>query len=193
MLFTVINPRIVGSFSKAYEGNTAEEAGAQFWEALTTKGKYVLNNIPSFGFTLQEGGSKNLVNLLVKETINGNHSSYTISKIDLNLSETDENNIINASQNAYNKALKIANTNQHTGGKKKHRKYKDDSSSSSSSSDSSDDVDDLFRSIRIKSVAKPIVYWWYAPSMYKIENLFTPTFVPAVAPLYTELWIPVLP
>jgi hypothetical protein len=113
-------------------------------------------------------------------------SSFSIKKLDLKLSEPEAKKLIAASTNAYDTALKIAANNQEGGKRKRHRK--DDSSSSSDSSDS--DIDDLFKSIRIRNISKPIVYWWYTPSVYKVENIFTPTFVPSVAPLYTQLWIP---
>ena len=84
----------------------------------------------------------------------------------------------------------MARQNKQSGGRK-HRSRdgdlrKDDSSPSSTDSDS--DVDDLFKNIRLKQ-HRPIVYWWYFPSVYNVDKIFTPTFVTPIAP-YVQLWIP---
>ena len=188
MMFKLINPVIAGSFSKTYEASNAEDAGKMFWDALATDGKYISGNVPKFIFTMKEEGSNMLHHFVVSETPDGKNASYSIKKLDLKLTASESSKLIAASSNAYDTALKLVANHQEGGKHKKHRKYEDDSSSSSDSSD--DDIDDLFRSVRIKSVAKPIVYWWYTPSIYNVENLFTPTFVPSVTPLYTQLWIP---
>lgn len=187
MKFTLINPVIAGSFSKEYETDSAEDAGKMFWEALTVEGKYITNNVPKFMFTMQEGGSSKLHHFVVSETPNGKNTSYSIKKLDLKLTQSESEQLIAASENANNTAHKLAQDYQEGGRKKRYESHDD---SSDSSSNSSDDIDDLFRSIRIKSVAKPIVYWWYTPTVYKVDTIFTPTFVPSVTPLYTQLWIP---
>lgn len=185
MKLQLVNPVIAGSFKKTYEAQTPEEAGKLFWEALAINGKYIVGNVPKFIFSMKEEGSNSLYHFVVTETLDGKNASYTIKKLNLELSSGDSKKLIEASANAYKTALKIADKHQ-DGGKKK--RIQDDDSSTSDSSDS--DIDDLFRSIRIKSVNKPIVYWWYTPTIYKVEKIFTPTFVPSVTPLYTELWIP---
>lgn len=184
MKLQLINPVIAGSFEKTYEADVVEDAAKMFWDALAISGKYIVGNVPKFMFTMKEEGSGKLHHFVVTESVEGKNASYSIKKIDLNLSSAESKKLIDASSNAYNTALKIVNKHQE-GGK---RKNKYDDSSTSDSSDS--DIDDLFRSIRIKSVSKPIVYWWYTPTIYKVEKIFTPTFVPSVTPLYTELWIP---
>jgi len=73
-----------------------------------------------------------------------------------------------------------------TGGAKRNR-YKDDVDDDSDSSDQ--DLDDLFKYVRLKKAVKPIVYWWYTPSLYKIDTIFTPSFVAPISP-YVQLWIP---
>lgn len=186
MKFTLINPVIAGSFSKTYEAENSEEAGKMFWEALAIDNKYISNNVPKFMFTMKENGSNNLHHFSVSETPNGKNASYSIEKVDLKLSNSEINNLISSSTNAFDNAQKLASNYHQEGGKR--RRDKDDSSSSSDSSD--DDLDEMFRAIRIKSVTKPIVYWWYNPTVYRVQNLFTPTFVPSVAPLYTQLYIP---
>lgn len=198
MKLELVNPVVLGSFPKEFESKNANEAAHMFWKALVVDGKYVVGNIPEFIFTLKQQGSNNLHHFVVNEKLDGKNTTYTIQEKDIKLTKKEENAFITASANAYRNALKLSShesdtnhtnhTNHRQEGGKRKKRYDDSSSSSSDSSDS--DVDDLFKSIRIKSIAKPIVYWWYSPSVYKVENIFTPTFVPSVAPLYTQLWIP---
>ncbi len=189
MMFKLINPMITGTFTNTYEASNAKDAGKMFWEALAIDGKYISGNVPQFIFTMKEEGSNTLHHFVVSETPEGKNTSYSIKNLDLKLTASESSKFIAASSNAFDTAVKIAKNYQEGGKHKKHKKY-DDSSSSSSSDSSDEDVDDLFRSIRIKNITKPIVYWWYTPSVYKVENIFTPTFVPSVTPLYTQLWIP---
>lgn len=197
MIFKLINPVIAGSFSKTYEAETAEEAGKMFWNALAIEGKYISGNVPQFIFTMKEENllsnksnplPESLHHFVVSEMPEGKNASYSIKKLDLKMTASESSKLVDASTNAYSTALKLAADYQSNQNGGKRKKQSDDSSSSSDSSDS--DVDDLFRSIRIKNMGKPIVYWWYTPSVYKVENIFTPTFVPSVTPLYTQLWIP---
>ncbi len=188
MMFELINPVIVGTLSKTYDAENVEEAGKMFWEALTVDGKYISGNVPKFMFTLKESGTDKLHHFVVTETPDGKSASYSIKKVDVKLTNTETSNLIKASRDAYNNAHNLVKEHQEGGKHKKRYEDNDDSSSSSDSSD--DDLDDYLRSLRIKSVSKPIVYWWYAPTVYKVGNLFTPTFVPSVTPLYTQLWIP---
>lgn len=191
MTFTLINPTIAGSFSKNYNTENADEAAKMFWEALAVNGKYISGNVPKFMFTMIENGSNELHHFTVSETLDNKNASYNIKKIDLKLSQTESNNLIKASKNAHDTALELVRNYQEGGKhKKRYEDDKDDSSSSSDSTDDDDDLDDLFKTIRLKSIAKPIVYWWYNPTVYKVENLFTPTFIPSATPCYTQLWMP---
>lgn len=193
MKYTLINPVIAGSFSKTYEADNENDAAQMFWEALAVDGKYISGNVPKFLFTMKEEGTSDskLHHFVVSETPDDKSASYSIKKLDLKLTQSETNNLVNASANAYDTAHKLARNYQEGGSShKKHKRHGDDDSSSSSSDSSDDDLDEMFKSIRIKSVIKPIVYWWYTPTVYKVENIFTPTFVPSVTPLYTQLWIP---
>ena len=51
------------------------------------------------------------------------------------------------------------------------------------------DLDDLFKYIRSKKAVRPISYWWYTPSIYNIDTVFTPSFIAPLSP-YVQLWIP---
>jgi hypothetical protein len=196
-IYSLANPRIAGSIEQEYsvsskDKNPALTAAHQFWEALTSSG--VTNNVPTFPFTLQEGG--NLHHFIVREKPD-NVLEYDISEIELNLSADDKQKLLSEGSNAIDKVQtsiqnggakktkakkpKAKKELRQDGGKNNHRKHRYDDDSDSS--DSSDDEDDYIHRIRIRRAMQPITYWWYSPMVYKsvINTTFIPTFV---APLY---------
>ena len=179
---TVINPVIAGTFKNTYTAINSETAAKDFWENLTSKGKYISGDVPKFLFTMMNTKTKELHHFMVNEKPNGKFADYSIDEIDLKLSNEESKQLINESEKAQRNSSKMME-----GGKRK--RYEEDDDDDSSSSSDSDDIDDLFKSIRFKRANRPIVYWWYTPTVYKIENIFTPTFVSPIAP-YVQLWIP---
>jgi hypothetical protein len=118
---------------------------------------------------------------MVKEKLEGRHADYIITNVDVSMNENKQRDFINKSNEVRQTA-----ENSMTGGK--HRKrYDDEDDSSSDSSDQ--DLDELFRYIRLKKSVRPIAYWWYTPSIYDIDTVFTPSFVAPLSP-YVQLWIP---
>lgn len=189
MKFTVVNPVTTGSFKTEYDGETPEAAAKAFWEALTTEGKYITGNVPKFLFSIMENEKKTLYHFVVTETPDGNTANFSIEQIDPGMSKDEAAKFIEASEKAREDAKKMMAQGKQEGGKHRRRRYEEDDDDSSSSSSSSDDIDELFKSIRIKRVTKPIVYWWYTPTIYKYENLFVPTFASPVTP-YVQLYVP---
>lgn len=177
--YQLVNPVIVGTFSNSYSGKNSDDAAKQFWENLTSENKYVTGNIPKFLFTLRDENSNKLHHYIVKEKLEGRHADYIITNIDVNMDKNKERDFLNKSH----EVRKSVETEM-TGGK--HRKRYDDDSDDS---DSSKDLDELFSYIRLKKAARPISYWWYTPSIYNIDTMFTPSFVAPLSP-YVQLWIP---
>jgi hypothetical protein len=180
--FNLINPMIAGGFRTSFKANDEFDAGKHFWEELTVDNNYIANNLPKFMFTLQEGSGKGLHHMMVKETLDkSGNVEYTINKLD---------NIIlsQAQQKKFLTEVNRVRKNYVQEGGKKHsrrKRYKDDSSSDSDSSD-------YFDYLRLNR-AKPIKYWWYAPTIYTIDgsySVFTPTFTTNTSP-YVQLWVPV--
>ena len=182
--FTLINPVIAGTFGNNYKCNTDDEAAKQFWEALTTEGKLISGNMPQFFFTLMNTKNKELSHYKVNEIPSNSYTDYSIDKVNLKLSSSEEQSLIKDSKSARNKTEQISN-NKTGGRKKRYSDYDDDDSSSSSD----EDLDDFFKYVRSHRVQRPIVYWWYTPSVYKTNSIFSPTFVAPVSP-YVQLWIP---
>jgi len=179
--YQLVNPVIVGTFENSYIGKNSDDAAKQFWENLTSENKYVTGNIPKFLFTLKDENTNELYHYVVKEKMEGRHADYVITHIDVNMNDNSKETFLNKS----NEVRNFAENNMKGG---KHRKrYDEDDSSSSDSSDQ--DLDELFNYIRLKKAVRPISYWWYTPSIYNVNTVFTPSFVAPLSP-YVQLWIP---
>lgn len=181
--FKLVNPVITGTFSNTYEAETPEEAAKKFWEALTSDNKNITGNVPQFMFTMQGGASDELYHFKIHEKPSGSTVEYHLERIYPKITDTEMKEFLLAAETAENSAKTMV---KQSGGKKRYETNDDDSSDSSSSGD---DVDDLFKYIRMRSVTRPIVYWWYAPTLYKINTVFTPNFVAPISP-YVQLWVP---
>jgi hypothetical protein len=191
--YELVNPRLMGSFQTIYNSNSSAEAARDFWSNFTSN-KYIAGNVPMFAFTMKEEGNANLHHFEVSEQFNNKNAegkstaTFTIKRMNINLSNEILNKFNSQSEIVYKKALDSVQTG---GGGHRKKRYKDDStsSSSSSSSSSSDGLYDYFNHIRIKSAKKPFTYWWYTPSIYNIPDIFFPSFRYEYAPLYTQWWL----
>ena len=69
----------------------------------------------------------------------------------------------------------------------------DSSDSSSSESESEDDEDFIYEKLKklkmannAKMYGKPIVYWWYTPTLYRLDRFYMPTLCAPLTP-YVEI------
>lgn len=178
--FKLVNPVIMGTFKDTYTAQTSADAAKQFWTNLTIDNKYITGNVPKFLFTLMNTNDEKLHHFMVREKQNGSSAEFEISNVDVTLSDSQKGKFLAE----ISKVKKNVNRNiKQNGGRKHHRK------SSSSSSDSDSDIDDLFNYIKLKKAKKPLLYWWYTPTIYDVDTLFTPTFAPSYDP-YVQLWMP---
>lgn len=177
--YELVNPVITGTIETTFDADNALDAANQFWTNFTVKEKNISGNLPKFMFTLKDGDGK-LYHFMVEETPNDSkNAKYNITQVEHKMTEAQEKEFLEAIANA--KKMSRTLVNKQNGGKK--NRY-DDSSSSSSS-----DEDDLFRFIRTRRVLNPVTYWWYAPTVYNVRSVFTPTFVSPLSP-YVQLWFP---
>ena len=177
--YQLVNPVIVGTFNNVYSAKNSDDAAKQFWETLTSDNKYVTGNIPKFLFTLKDENSEKLYHYMVKETLEGRQANYTITHIDVDIKDDLQKKFMDKSNEIRNNADKLMD------GGRRRRRYDDDDDSDSSD----EDLDDLFKYIRSKKAVRPISYWWYTPSIYNIDTVFTPSFIAPLSP-YVQLWIP---
>jgi hypothetical protein len=173
--YKLVNPTLLGSFKTVYTANTAEEAAAQFWKEFTGS-NLIAGNLPFYAFSFADDKNK-LYHFSVKEKPNGTSADYEISELKTELSRQQKKIFLDGVDSLLNS--KINEDSKHIGGKK------DDSSSSSSSSSS--DEEDYFKYLRLRHRRKPIYYYWYDPSIYKVDTLFFPTFIAPISP-YVHLY-----
>jgi hypothetical protein len=183
--FKLVNPVIIGTFDNKFTAPTVDDAAKSFWEKLT-EGKYISGNVPLFYYSLMNIKNNEISHFKVKEMPSGKYAEYSIEKININMSKTEKDKFLKGVDDISKSSVKLGGGNL-TGGKRRRRSRsrRDDDSSSSDS-----DLDDLFTYLRLKSIPKPITYWWYTPTIYNVNTLFTPTFVDPISP-YVQLWIPI--
>ena len=209
--YRLVNPVILGSFDQEYNADTPLEAASMFWDKLTN-GKYLVNSLPKFHFTMS-GGNK-LHHYSVKEEIldDTKTAKWHLSEMPLELTSKQEDLFMKEVEKAKNPMTQ-------SGGKRKNKKSKknrqlqrhryekeneDDSSSSSSSSssmsddssssDSDSDEDMVLNNILTKRMRDPISYWWYTPSIYRLKRNYInypPVFIAPNKPYVLEYWIPI--
>lgn len=185
--YKLVNPIIVGDFNKSVSAASPSDAAADIWSSIS---KYVVGDVPQFGFTLMNEGDNKLHHFMVKESAGGSKDAkFSIEELTHKMKPVDEKKFIDYTNSISDEAAK-----SQTGGKK-HRfddHKKDDSSSSSSSSDSIYERARLFeRSNYTVKAQQPMVYWWYSPLLYtKLSPQFTSYYIPTfVVPLrpYVEI------
>ena len=178
--YTLANPYIQGKFKNSIKANNSLLAAQIFYKNLS---EHFNNAVPTFNFTIQKGTSGNgtFYHFQSNESRDGNEVNFSIKPY----------NVINENMESYKtKLASIKKKISQQGGKhKKHRKKSkkqgsSDSSDSSESSSSSDSDKYIKRiSTYTPMLNQPIYYWWYDPSIYKLESVFIPTFYPYITPL----------
>lgn len=184
--FKLINPLVTGTFTDVFESESADKAAKLCWDALTADGKYISGNVPKFLFTLQSVSDKELHHYMVKELPSDTVADYSIDKINVSLTKEQKKEFLDDVKKARKNSEKMMRTTVQDGGKHRKRYEEDDSSSSD---DSDTDLDDMFKYIRIRNSVRPIMHWWYSPSIYNVDTIYTPTFVSPLSP-YVQLWVP---
>jgi hypothetical protein len=173
--YRLINPSIKGNMINSFSGKTYTDAAVDAWDTLS---KYMTNNVPKFGFSIENTENGSLHHFMVQETLDeDDYAKYKISELDLKMKGADTKK--------FKERVKKFTESEMEGGKRhkhKHKKHDDDDSSSSSSSD-------YFSALHLPNLInypQPIVYWWYDPVIYNLESVYIPTFVAPLTP-YIEI------
>lgn len=177
-MFELVNPYIDGSFETTYDAKTPLDGADMFWKAFS---KLIVNHISEFFFTLKDSETDKLYSFKVSESKSDDGEvKYTIVPIDIELTQKER----------YAFDENIRKLVKQSGGR--HNIF-DDSSSSSSSSSSSDfynDDDDIeivdhaiikFNKLRVRK--RPISYYIYNPSLYRLSSTVIPIFTYPIAPV----------
>jgi hypothetical protein len=174
--YVLVNPYVQGEFNNTINAKNSVEAAREFYKGLS---EHFNNAVPKFYFTIQKGGSGKgkYYHFKVKELRKKNNVSFTLEPYNV-LGNVDTESFSTRLNNFKNKFAQ-------SGGKKKSKKSKKDSSSESDSDSDSDTSSDDYKRINtlISTVNQPIYYWWYDPSIYRLDTYYIPTFYAYVTPV----------
>lgn len=155
MTFKLVNPNI-SNHEFSSKRSKANKAAGEIWKEFA---KNISSYTPKFFFTIQNTSDNSLHHFKVKEQVNGDDVKHVISKVKLNISDTELLNQINQKS-------------KQSGGKS----YISDDDSSSSSSDAD------FRYSFTTLNNTPMVLNYY-PNIYGVPNVFLPSFVSTFTPM----------
>jgi hypothetical protein len=178
--YVLVNPYIQGEFENTIKAKNSIEAGREFYKGLS---EHFNNAVPKFYFTIQKGGSGKgkYYHFKVGEKRNKNNVSFTLEPYDI-LGEVNIDAFANRLTNFKNKFAQ--NGGKKKGSKKGSKKNKKSQNFSESSSDSDSSSDD-YKKIKtlIPNINQPFYYWWYDPSIYRLDTYYVPTFYAYVTPV----------
>lgn len=175
MKYSLVNPKIDGTFGSTVEASSPDNAVQTLWDSLS---EHIVGNVPSIMVTLQEGGnSGSLHHYKIKESVDEDKNAHiSYDKISVKLSKSDEQNFVKQ----LNKL-----TTQHGGDKKKRKRYKG-SNDDDDSSDSDSDSDNYY----VFKKRRPVKFLWYTPYIYS-RNAHVNVTIPTIRPfVYTRIWTP---
>ena len=166
--YRLLNPYIKGSFNTTFSGDTPVDAAQTTWNELST---LFTNNVPRFGFTLENVKDNSVHNFVVKESVKNDMVDYKIKQLNSKVPKKQLQQIKKCHNNIDNMK----------GGSKKKSKYND-------SEDEDEELKELWESIKAqKKRNKGVVYyWWYNPLIYRFDSFYLPTFATPVSP-YVEI------
>jgi len=170
--YVLVNPHIEGNFKNKITAKNSVDAARNFYKGLS---KHFNNAVPKFYFTIQKGGSGKgkHYHFKVKEQRKEDDVSFTLEPYEV----VGGANIENFTTKLENFKNKFAQD----GGKKKSKRSK----KRVDSSESSESSDNYRRESSYTPVIynQPISYWWYDPSIYRLDSYYVPTFYAYVTPV----------
>lgn len=182
--YVLVNPYIEGSFKSKIKARNSQEAAKMIYTNLS---EHFNNSVPAFHFTLQKGTSSNgkMYHFKVSEEREDDTVSFSIKPLTLKNEDSINNEFKGRLEDIKNKLSQ-------DGGKhsSKNRSKRHDSSDSDSDLSSSDDYYRRARSYPYVP-SYPFNYWWYDPSVYRLDSVFMPTFYSTSSPLYYQVGLPV--
>lgn len=161
--YRLVNPYIQGTFDSVVYASNPLQAGKLMWNNLS---EYFDNNIPSFHFSMQEGGGSKFHHFSVKERLNKQTNA-----VDFNIEINKLNTKVNSKLNEF---IDQQSKLQQSGGG--HRK----NSSPCSDSESDDYIDTIVNKLHLENYgfsSQPIVTFSYHPYIYKVDFLKVPYLI----------------
>lgn len=176
--YVLVNPYIHGQFKNTIKAKNSVDAAKEFYKGLS---EHFNNAVPKFYFTIQKGGSGNgkYYHFKIKEERKKNNVSFTLKQYDI-IGTVDVQAFKNRLTNFKDKFAQ-------NGGKKKKKSKDSSSESESDDSSSSDNYKKINKYISVYD--QPFYYWWYDPSIYRLDSYYIPTFYSYITPVI-EIIIP---
>lgn len=183
--FKLVNPTIIGNFEDKINAKDSLEAAVQMWSNIN---KYITHSVPEFFLTLENTDTGELFSFQIDEEVKGKMADYTIKKYNTDLTPEQEQKFKREVHRIENMAERAKN-NKSGGKRKRYTKNLDDDDDGNrddSTTTSSEDVYEKYKLLKGLSQTQPIVYWWYTPAIYKLSNVYVPTFNAPLIP-YVEI------
>ena len=187
--YCLVNPYIEGKMDTEIKSNNSMKAAKDFYKNLS---QHFNNNIPKFYFTIQKGGSDTgkYYHFVVKENKSNDEVKFNIEPYVI---PQDSKSI----KNFETKLSSFKSKFNQFGGKKNSKKNSKKSSKKNMSKSRLDDDDELDSSEDFykkaqtyrPTIVPPLYYWWYDPSIYKLDSIFIPTFYSYTTP-YLQISLP---
>ncbi len=166
--YKLVNPYIKGEFETKLTAKNSIEAAKEFYTNLS---EHFNNNVPSFYFTIQKGGSGKgkFYHFKVKESKDENNVNYSIKPFEIK----NEDKSISSYLENFNKFKGRYNG----GGKKRRSRKSSRKHSRKSSHDSSSSDYDYYDTKYVSTVSQPVYYMYYDPLVYSVDYVNIPQFV----------------
>ena len=192
--YKLVNPYIKGEFETKMDAKNSLDAAKVFYKNLS---EHFNNNVPSFYFTIQKGGSGKgkFYHFEVNEKKSGDEVNYSIQPFEIKDEvEAVEQFVKNFDKfkSRFNGETKVggsqnrssrSRTSKRKTSKRGSRRKNESPSSESSESESYN----FYREAKsyIPVTNQPLYYMYYDPLFYNVESVFLPTYNPYLYP-YVE-------
>jgi len=188
--YKLVNPYIKGDFETKIDAKNSLEAAKILYKNLS---EHFNNNVPSFYFTIQKGGSGKgkFSHFQVNERKTEDEVSYSLKSYELK----DEDNAIAQYVENFEKFKGRFNGGGKKTGRKSYRKSSRKSGKKSSrkskksnwddsDSDSDSDSYNFYREAKsyIPVTNQSLYYMYYDPLVYRLDSVYLPTFYPSSIP-----------
>jgi hypothetical protein len=173
------------------KSNNSMKAAKDFYKNLS---QHFNNNIPKFYFTIQKGGGDTgkYYHFVVKENKTNDEVKFNIEPYVI---PQDSKSIKNFETKLSSFKSKFNQFGGRKNSKKNSKKSSKKSMSRSRLDDSSelDSSEDFYKNAQTyrPTIVPPLYYWWYDPSIYKLDSIFIPTFYSYTTP-YLQISLPLL-
>lgn len=206
--YILVNPHIVGSLNTTVDAPTSSVAAKEIYGRLSP---YFKNAVSNLVFTIQKvksnssqiggGSDKSYYSFKVKEIEQNGEVVYTISTVPGKIKIDLLNGFLNKISNKMNKNISLIDSEQFTSYQSGGAKDISDSESFNrlleEIEDEENDEDIVPRrknkhhnkiytntisSLVIPTLIDPISYWSYIPTIYDIQRVIVPSFIPTITP-----------